>query len=251
MAVDREQWAEKFGSLPHWRCPTCDKGHLLPVKDKIWFEETGPSIAAHDHDAWDPDWIFNRFSGFLQCNMPSCAEIAAISGDSPSNFLEYQDDYQHIQELHNLFVVRSISPPPLPIQIAAGSPDPVKDCISVAASLIWSSADAAGNKLRQALELLLDEASVPAVGSDGKPLFLHNRIEEFAKTDPENGEILLAAKWIGNSGSHAGGLTRDDVLDAFDMVEYVLENMFGTTKKNLMAKVAAINAQKGPLKKTH
>ena len=96
---------------------------------------------------------------------------------------------------------------------------------------------------------MLDNFGIPSKGANGHRLTLHSRIEDFAKTDAENGAILLAIKWLGNSGSHPGGLTRDDVLDAFDMIEYVLEDRFGTTKKDLMAKVAAVNAKKGALGK--
>jgi hypothetical protein len=114
--------------------------------------------------------------------------------------------------------------------------------------LVWPSAEAAGNQLRQAVEALMDDAGISALDSKGKRIPLHDRIVAFDKTDKENGQVLLAVKWLGNSGSHPGGLTREDVLDAFDMIEFVLENLYGTTKKELLAKVAAINAQKGPVK---
>jgi len=249
VAVDRQQWAEKFGALPHWRCPTCNKGHLLPMNAKVWFEETGPSIEEHSHEAWDPDWIINRFAGFLQCNMPSCKEVASISGNSPNNYFENYDEDEHIQELKNIFVVKSIYPSPIPIQMPQKTPEPIVEAVMSASGLIWSSSEAAGNQIRQTVELMLDEFGIPSKSGNGKRITLHSRIEEFAKIDPENGDILLATKWLGNSGSHAGGITRDDVLDAFDMVEYVLESRFGTTKKDLMAKVAAVNAKKGPVGK--
>jgi hypothetical protein len=249
MAVDREQWAEKFDELPHWQCPRCKKGHLLPMKDKIWLEETGPSLAEKEHDYWEPDWTLNRFAGFLQCSMPKCAEVAAISGSSPTELYEYQDEYEHYQKLISHFVVKSIDPTPFPIRLPAAIPDAVHEAIRVSASLIWLSAEASGNQIRQAVELMLDDIGAPSMTANGKRITLHDRIEEFAKSDKENGEILLATKWLGNSGSHPGGLTRDNVLDAFEMLEHVLEGHYGTTKKDLMAKVAAVNAQKGPAKK--
>jgi hypothetical protein len=248
MAVDREQWAERFDQLPHWRCPTCNKGHLIPIDNKIWFEETGPSAEAHDHDAWEPDWVLNRFAGFVRCNMPGCGEVCSISGTSPTDFFEYQDEFEHYQDAANRFVVRSIDPTPLPIQLPEAAPELVIDAIRSASTLVWPSAEAAGNQLRQAVEALMDDAGISALDSKGKRIPLHDRIVAFDKTDKENGQVLLAVKWLGNSGSHPGGLTREDVLDAFDMIEFVLENLYGTTKKELLAKVAAINAQKGPVK---
>lgn len=47
-----------------------------------------------------------------------------------------------------------------------------------------------------------------------------------ALKDPENAEMPLTVKWLGNSGSHAGELTRDDVLDAFDLIDLVLVNLY-------------------------
>ncbi|MDE2340411.1 MAG: hypothetical protein KGL21_05005 [Alphaproteobacteria bacterium] len=46
--------------------------------------------------------------------------------------------------------------------------------------------------------------------------------------------------------AHDGGIIRDHVLDAFDMIDFVLNNRYGTAKAILMAKVAAVNAAKGP-----
>lgn len=245
MAVDREQWAEQFGELPHWTCPTCGKGHLAPIKDKMQFVETGPSKAAHSHDAWDPDWILNRFAGFLKCTMPGCGEVSSISGTSPSNFVE--DWEEQTQQLLNLYEVKSIDPAPIPIRLPEKTPDLVSESIKDAAALVWSSEQASANQIRQAVEHMMDDLSVPAQTANGNPLSLHKRIVEFQKSDTENGDVLLATKWLGNSGSHVSGLGREDVLDAFDMIEFVLESRYGTTKQTLLSKVAAVNAKKGPL----
>ncbi|KQN28090.1 hypothetical protein ASF00_09280 [Sphingomonas sp. Leaf34] len=112
---------------------------------------------------------------------------------------------------------------------------------------MWQSAEGAANQIRQAVEHLMDEQGVTKAVA---PAFksLHSRIEEFKLTDPTNAEILLAIKWLGNSGSHAGGLTRTDVFDAFDFIEHALVNLYDTTTAELIAKARAINTQKGPVK---
>ena len=95
----------------------------------------------------------------------------------------------------------------------------------------------------------MNDAGIKKMTDNEKPIFLHKRIEEFQLADRENGDVLLAAKWLGNSGSHAGAIERDDVLDAFEMIEFVLENRYGTAKAELMAKVKAVNESKGPAPK--
>jgi hypothetical protein len=213
-------------------------------------EETGPSKLAHSHDAWEPDWIENRFVALMTCSLASCGEVAAVSGTSPSDFFE---DYEHgFQELINLFEPRSIDPCPMPILVPKATPEAVKDAIWQAAAVTWSNDEAGANKIRSAVERLLDAKKVKKTATkSGKRtrLNLHDRIVQFHKIDPENADILLAIKWLGNTGSHALELSRDDVLDAFDMLELVLENLYGKTKQMILKKVAAVNKNKGPAKK--
>jgi hypothetical protein len=250
MPVDREQWLETFAELPHWRCTTCGKGQLMPMHDKLLIEETGPSLAAHDIDAWEPEWIVARFAGFLQCNYKACYEVASISGDAPIDVFEYQDEFEHVQEVKHHHTVKAIFPPPVPIVLPEAVPDNIKEVVTSAAALVWASAEASGNQLRQVVELFLSEMGIPEQTQAGGYISAHDRIKQFEQVDAENGEALLAVKWLGNSSSHPGGLSRDDVLDAFDMIEFVFENKYGTTKAALKAKIAAINAAKGPPKKS-
>lgn len=248
MPVDRKAWAESFTDvLPHWPCPTCGKGHLAIETNDLTIEETGPSKAAHDHEAWEPDWIENRFVGLLRCSLPGCKELAAVSGSSSVDY--YQVDWDEFVD-SKIFKIAAITPAPVPIRLPEDTPLPIVEKIHMASSLIWSSPESAANQIRQAVELLMDDAGVKKVTDDGKPIFLHKRIEEFSATDEENGQVLLATKWLGNTGSHAGEISRDDVLDAFDMIEFVLENRYGTAKAELLAKVAAVNAAKGPAPKS-
>lgn len=209
--------------------------------------ETGPSKAQHDHDAWDPDWIENRFVGMLECSAPACKELAAVSGSSGIDYVQVDwDSY----ESSNVFRVSSITPAPIPIRYPESTPDTIVAAIERAAELIWLSPQSAANQIRQAVEGLMDDAGVSATTATGQRIHLHARIEQFAVTDAENGKVLLATKWLGNSGSHPGGMERDDVLDAFEMIEFVLEDRYGTSKAKLMAKVDAVNAAKGPAAKS-
>jgi Domain of unknown function (DUF4145) len=245
MAVDRNLWAKSFrGDLPHWPCPTCRKGYLAASKEKLWIEERGPSKAARDHDAWEPDWIENVFVALFECSMPSCKELAAVSGTAGIYFVQIGYD-EYIDD--QVFKVESITPAPIPIACPEATPQSIIDAIGRASILVWPSSESAANQIRQAVECLMDDAGVAAANADGMPIMLHHRILKFQKTDAENGDVLLATKWLGNSGSHVGGVSREDVLDAFDMIEFVLENRYGTTKAELMAKVAAVNAAKGPV----
>jgi len=249
MTVDRSMFAAGFSKLPDWLCPTCGKGHLKSSKGDLLNRETGPSKAAHAHECWDPEWDEWRFAGLLACDFANCGELVAVIGN-----VRYHEDFDYDGPeprmiMSQFFKPIALTPAPLLIRPPFATPELVENALREASSLIWQSAEGAANQVRQAVEHLMDQQGVTP-SKPGAFLSLHNRIKEFEKKDAKNAEILLAVKWLGNSGSHAGGLTRDDVFDAFDMVELVLVNLFDTTTADIMAKVKAINTQKGPVKPT-
>ena len=171
MTVDRKLWAESFtDELPHWPCPTCGKGHLaIEIKD-LKIEETGPSKAARAHDAWEPDWIENRFVGLLECSFPGCKDLAAVSGTSTVDY--YQVDWDEFVD-SRYFRVAAINPAPLLIKLPENTPEQIIEAIKRAAFLIWASPESAANQIRQAVELLMDDAGIKKLTDDEKPIFLH------------------------------------------------------------------------------
>lgn len=247
MTVDHSLFQARFSSFPGWECPTCAKGHMEVMKETLKIEETGPSKRAHSHEAFEPDWVEKRFVCLLKCNFGLCGELSAAGGRVILGTEIEEDPSGHSHEFWvDQYEPEFILPAPMPIRLSDQTPVSVEASLRDAASLIWKSAEAAANHVRQAVENLMDALNVPTHAPGGGKLKLHHRIEEFQKTDPDNGEILLAIKWLGNSGSHAGGVTRENVLDAFDMVELVVTKLFDTTAQQILAKVKAVNAAKGP-----
>jgi hypothetical protein len=80
-------------------------------------------------------------------------------------------------------------------------------------------------------------------------LSLHKRIEIYEKTNPEVSSFLLAIKWIGNAGSHFSDVKNDDVLDAYELLEFSLDQLFTDKKDNLIKMRDEINQTKKPRKK--
>ena len=78
-------------------------------------------------------------------------------------------------------------------------------------------------------------------------LTLHARLERFAAKNQQVGEHLLAIKWLGNSGSHASELTKHDVMDAFELLEHALEEIYDSKTSRLNTLSASINKKKGPV----
>jgi hypothetical protein len=243
MTVNRNHYQTRYRHLPPWECPTCGKGHLVAIKDKEAVEETGPSRRARaTYEEWDPEWTEERFTKLLKCNFANCGEVVSVSGNASIEEEHFQDevgDWEHDFVRH--YEVQSLLPAPLPIRPIAKTPDAVKGPLRIAGQLLWQSPEAAANHVRQAVEHLMDQQKVKKrVKAGGKKLTLHDRLLEFEKRDGLNGPILRAIKWIGNDGSHQGGVSREEVLDAFDMMELALTNLFDDEAAKIMKKVQAV-----------
>jgi hypothetical protein len=212
------------------------------MKDKEAIEETGPSGRAHAHEEWDPEWIEARFTKLLKCNFANCGEVVSVSGNAGVEEDQLQDDEgDWQQDFVRHYEVLSLLPAPLPIRPIAKTPETVKDPLRMAGQLLWQSPEAAANHVRQAVEHLMDHQKVKRlVKAGGKKLTLHARLLEFEKKDGLNAPILRAIKWIGNDGSHQGGVSREEVLDAFDMMELALTNLFDDAEAKIMKKVQAV-----------
>jgi hypothetical protein len=214
----------------------------VAIPDKELSVETGPSLRQHAYEEWDPEWVEERFVKLLKCNFGNCGEVVSVSGNAgveEDHFPDEDGNWQHEYIRH--FEVRSVLPAPLPIQPIANTPDTVKEPLRMAGQLLWQSPEAAANHVRQAVEHLMDHQKVKKLSKAGGPkLSLHARLLEFEKKDSVNGPILRAIKWIGNDGSHQGGVSRQEVLDAFDMMELALTNLFDDASAKIMKKVQAV-----------
>jgi hypothetical protein len=116
-------------------------------------------------------------------------------------------------------------------------------------SLFWGDPTAAGNALRGCVECILTRRGIPRnTVSKGKRrrLQLHDRIVQFEKKSPRQAGALMAVKWIGNEGSHAGSLQLTDVFDAMDVIKDVIDNFWGDREKTLARLINEINRERGP-----
>ena len=162
--------------------------------------------------------------------------MSGNAGVEEDQFHDEEGEWQQNYVQH--YEVLSLLPAPLPIRPIAKTPETVKGPLRIAGQLLWQSPEAAANHVRQAVEHLMDHQKVKKrAQAGGKKLTLHARLLEFEKKDVLNGPILRAIKWIGNDGSHQGGVSRGEVLDAFDMMELALTNLFDDDAAKIMKKV--------------
>lgn len=75
---------------------------------------------------------------------------------------------------------------------------------------------------------------------------LHDRINCLDSKFNEIKELCLAIKWHGNAGNHSNdSITKDDVLDAYEIFEVILEKIFDEREGRIRNLAKRINKQKG------
>ncbi|MGW5693089.1 DUF4145 domain-containing protein [Streptomyces asiaticus] len=228
---------------PHIPCPTCKRTGLTLVPNSLVLEEANQSKAWQSLDYWEPDWIYGAFHCVLQCYKKTCDLVRVVG--RMSIYESGEDGYQQL--LSPLFFM-----PELPLVESFGDcPKLVRERIEAASTVLWADPSSAANRLRSAVEALMDHEGIPRKGfSNGKiyEISLHRRIERFKDAKPEFSEVadfMLAVKWTGNAGSHGSAIQVPDVLDAVEILDRTIQHIYDTTTVGLRKKAAEIIARKG------
>lgn len=257
MAVEKERWLRtKFTkeSMPNWPCPTCGIGQLPLEKD--WARRALSSVSANENPAYldqFPSEVIERFAGIVRCSNTSCKETVSVNGLAGNE--ELWDD-QGMQNLYTRFYQPVFFYPPLHIfRIDNHCPNQIKEQIIKSFSHYFNDPWAAANAVRTSLEFIMDYQKVNKVRKSGKgkniKLTLHERIDLFGNAKPDLKPFLMAAKWIGNAGSHTTEIGKESVLDGYALLEHAIYELYSKKKnlKVLAAKAKAINKSRKPTKR--
>ncbi len=207
----------------------CNDGTLTPVEKSFTEQETSGSINTRHQaeEAWEPDWYLGRFSGRLVCIRQECSEPVVVCGDSI--VVHTYEDPEHGEAMVPQFRPVFFHPAPPIFRIPQTCIEPIKSELKRAWALHWSDSASCANRIRTCVEMVLTHLKIPRFtkGKKGRVrLNLHTRIQLFEKRDSTLARSLMAVKWIGNVGSHAGDLDKEQVLDGFELLEHVLIEVF-------------------------
>lgn len=240
MAFNRKIWLNWKTRKP---CPNCIIGTLnIPAESQVLKSETESSKEMNSYGGhYYSDYIF---SIHLKCN--ECNETVAVSG-----FMS-EENYPSDEEIG---IQKSITPvvfypAPKIIEIPKSCPKNVTKILNETFGLYWLDLGSCANKIRISIEVLLNEQKVPTTMTTKKgeiELTLHKRLEIFKNSNPEVSNLLMAIKWIGNAGSHFSDIKNDDVLDAYELLEFTLEKLYNDREQELLKLSDEINKNKKPI----
>jgi Domain of unknown function (DUF4145) len=223
MAAARDLWGNNFSEyqVPAFPCPKCDRGNLVLIHDSLqtqeseWMSEERNAIGL-DHD----EASAYQFIAFLRCVVPQCGQIVSMHGDVKLQRSRYEE---FGEEFERILLPTGMSPTPALVTIPPGTPGSVSNELRVAFQLFWVDFGACANRLRISVERILDEFGI----ARGR---LFERIEVFQKTDPEHAATFDALRHVGNLGSHDGDVSREAMLDAFEIYQDALAQLFSRRK---------------------
>lgn len=227
---------------PDIRCPVCRKGDLAKVDATV--VESAESSRLHSHEAWEPEWIRGHFTAHLRCQRSACEETVVALGQMKVDYGDSWDESWESQYATYLQVLQILPAPPI-ADIVASCPQAVLERLDGAARVIWSDPSAAANRLRYAVERVLDDQGVVRMSPKGGTLSTHARISEFRKKNQPVADALEAVKWIGNQGSHEDSLTRADVIEGGQILAHALELLYDDRRDKMRRRVEGIIADKG------
>jgi hypothetical protein len=223
-------------SCPSWECVACSSGILRLQKGSLKYEETQGSKQSHNAEGFDADWIEYVFTAWATCNNEKCGQTYAISGKGG---VEPRFTGVNEWDYFDNFYPASIQPSLKIIHLPIKCPSDVKNELLKAFELYWVNFEACASRIRVALEHLLTHIGIEKQRTDegGKTttINLHTRIKNYVDNEPQLGQHLMAIKWLGNTGSHEGVITKNELLDAFEILEFALTEIIQGDSKRIAA----------------
>lgn len=243
------------GNNPTIHCPTCRTGTLEGIAGTFKFENTADTKALLKEDRAISEWEIDfKFSSLMRCNNRSCKEVISCLGtgyyDQAEDSKFDEASGQYYPYFHRYYRPEYFSKAIHIIELKNKYPTLIKKALEDSFKLFFCDSESCANKIRVTVEVLMDNLKVKtSVISNHrrKQLTLHARILEYRNKNEKLADLLLAIKWIGNSGSHNTKISKDDTLDAYRILEYVLIKLFENDELELIKIANQINRMKKPL----
>ncbi|MCU1535122.1 MAG: hypothetical protein JWR53_1603 [Glaciihabitans sp.] len=251
MASDRFSTLRKLGKAieednvwPRPLCPVCGEGYV--AFDAPRTLENSQSERAHDHQAWEPEWIFGRFSADGHCENQNCRQaVVAVGTYKVEMANENQVDYNYLR-YSQFFSIEHFVPPLNLLLLPEDAPDEVRDAVNRAGRLLFLDPGLSATALRASVERFLTTQGIPGMSSSGNFVSLDRRLKQWKTSgaDQRVVDLLLAVKWIGNEGTHeVSDMTVSDVLDGAEFIDEAFHHLF--VAPDIDARAERVNASKG------
>ena len=228
--------------FPRWPCPDCGEsrqGRLQLRPNSIHYAAAAGVHAGIEGgylERWDD---YGVFAATMVCDSAGCQAGVVILGDyNVTGSIEifgrsYEDD------MGRKFTIKFVHKSPPLITIPQTTPEPIAEAVRRSFPLYWSDARACAGSVRIAIEETTDHLVPRPVRPSGAPVPLRQHLNNMRTSHPQHGNhidaFLVIVEKLGNPGAHGESVDRDRLLDAYELLEIELGEIFaGTLRKELI-----------------
>lgn len=139
-------------------CPTCEVGNLR-LKGEVRLVWASHLNTAPEFPPLPEFEYAGRFTAALQCDDAGCWEGAVVAGSA-----SVDEQYERATEsrYQTFLQVHFIEPALRLFHIPSATPDAIGKAVESASAVMWVSLSSAANRLRYAVEEVLDDKGVPS-----------------------------------------------------------------------------------------
>ncbi|WP_422847235.1 DUF4145 domain-containing protein [Acidovorax sp. M14] len=217
------------GNRPDYRCPSCGS-HLQD--GELVSRNTAETRRDKNDPDFEPEWVRETFRHDLTCSHPNCGEPIVLVGEARVLEFNTAGEYGYEPEYAMYYEPRYFIPHLRMFEVPPNTPEKVRKSIDASFNLFFVSSGSALNEIRNAVEFLMDELGVARHETDlltGEVVRwdLDKRVGKMPNQGgPNLKQHIGAIKTLGNWGSHAVMTNRTDVLEAYKVLHYVLDEMY-------------------------
>lgn len=248
--MNRDLWKSRTfekKSPTQYPCPRCNVGVLHPKYIKAEITVNGNYLLEQNHHYG----IDNVFCGILKCSNSICAEVVSFGGNRI-------DDYEDYEEIPNgdpipvhltIYSPKYFHPNLRLFHLHRSIPRHIQTQIDSSFAHYFNDLSACANGIRTSIEHIMDDIKAPKyiLNKKRKRAYfstLHSRIENFKNKNKTISTLLLAIKFIGNEGSHPGKIETEDIMDAYEILEEVLDIAYIKNRYKIVQIAEEINRNK-------
>ncbi len=228
--------------------PKCQSGELEIFKYDEFINPSGEEMDKMNY----PFGIEYNFIGILRCKKSNCLNLVNTAGMVDKDIEHSGQDYQGEYFEYNFHIYKPnyFHPNLRYFKLHKEIPKEIVNEIDLAFHHYFFDFNASANKIRTAIELILDDVKAAKFRYNStktkKIIFrnLHDRIVHFKNKNKFISTLMLANKYIGNEGSHKGNVNKDDILSALENLEEILNNLYVKSRKKIYEKAQNIIEKK-------
>ncbi|MDC7711659.1 DUF4145 domain-containing protein [Vogesella indigofera] len=221
-------------AFPAYPCSNCETGILRLEPDGLchWVDADTKRYLEVLYD----EMRVYHFKAKLKCT--ACDEIHHVLGYGEIDFVFDPDGEEYFDEdvghqMQTRKVMRLIpnnffpAPPLLRLRPEHKDEEFAK-ALRQSFQLFWIDPASCANKIRTAMEYLLDcpPFEIETKDKNGDELDFNNRLQKLNASHADYFGQFNALRWLGNSGTHELSVKRSDVLKAYGVIDSIFHQLF-------------------------